>query len=96
MATRRRRVVWTEQARVALDEALAHVAQDSPRAARRLLDIALWTAADLEDLGERGRIVPELARATLHEVCIHPYRLLDEVADSEVRVLAFLHMRPEH
>ena len=35
MDPRQRQVVWTVQARLALDEAVAYVAQDSPDAARR-------------------------------------------------------------
>ena len=38
MAARRRRVVWSQQASHALDEAVGYVAQESLPGARRLLD----------------------------------------------------------
>jgi len=55
MGPRQREVVWTVQARLALDEAVAYVAQDSPAAAIRLLEPALDAGASLRSLAERGR-----------------------------------------
>lgn len=54
MAARHRRVVWSEQASHALDEAVGYVAQHSLAAARRLLDEALDAAGSLDQLSERG------------------------------------------
>jgi plasmid stabilization system protein ParE len=62
MATRRRRVVWTEQARRMLDDALAYIAQDSRPTAERLLIQALEAASSLDVMSERGRVVPEFAQ----------------------------------
>lgn len=62
MAARRRRVVWTEQARQILDDAVSYVAQDSRPAAERLLIQALEAASSLDAFSERGRIVPELSQ----------------------------------
>jgi len=91
MADRRRRVVWTEQARSALDEILTYIAQDSPRAARGVLEEALGTAEGLATLSERGRIVPELEDPSIREVFIGNYRLLYEVTPTDVSILAILH-----
>ena len=60
MAVKRRRVVWTHEAGSALEEAVSYVFEDSPQAARSLLERSLETAASLETFSERGRIVPEL------------------------------------
>jgi len=91
MADRRRRVVWTGQARSALDEILTYIAQDSLKGARRVLEEALGTAESLATLSERGRIVPELEESSIREVFIGKYRLLYEVKPLEVTVLAILH-----
>lgn len=45
MATQRREVIWTLRARDALDEAAAHIAQDSHEAAVDLVERALDAAA---------------------------------------------------
>jgi len=95
MAARRRRVVWSEQAAHALDDAVGYVAQDSVAAARRLLDEALAAAASLETLSERGAITPEINDPAVRQLLIQRYRLLYEVANEEVHVLAFLHQRQD-
>jgi plasmid stabilization system protein ParE len=91
MADRRRRVVWTEQARSALDEILTYIAQNSAQAARGVLEEALGTAEGLATLSDRGRIVPELEDPSIREVFIGKYRLLYEVSPTEVSILAILH-----
>jgi plasmid stabilization system protein ParE len=95
MAARRRRVVWSEQAAHALDDAVGYVAQDSVAAARRLLDEALAAAASLDTLSERGAITPEINDPAVRQLLIQRYRLLYEVANEEVHVLAFLHQRQD-
>lgn len=91
MAARRRRVVWTRHARQALDEALEYVATESPSAAQQLLMDALESAESLAVMSERGRIVPEVDRPAIREVFVQRYRLLYEVREAEVRILALLH-----
>lgn len=91
MAARRRRVVWTEQARHALDEALEYIARDSRAGAQQLLTDCLAAAASLQELTERGRIVPEVNRPEVRELFVQRYRLLYEVHAAEVHILALLH-----
>jgi plasmid stabilization system protein ParE len=91
MAAGQRRVVWSDQASHALDEAVAYIAEDSPQAAQRFLEYALDAAGSLAFLSERGRIVPERADPTVREIFVYRYRLMYEVAATEVRILAFLH-----
>ena len=91
MATGRRRVVWTEQARRMLAAALAYVARDSHPAAERLVIDALKAASSLDTFSERGRVVPELNQPTVRELLVQRYRLLYEVKREEVQILAFIH-----
>jgi len=91
MAPRRRRVIWTDHASHALDEALEYVAQASPAAARQLLIDCLASAESLATLSERGRAVPEAGEQTVREVFVQSYRLLYVVRPAEVFVLALLH-----
>ncbi len=91
MAQRHRRIVWTAQAQLALSEALEYIAQDSLDGARAVLMQALAAASGLETLSERGRVVPELGNPSVREVFVFRYRLLYEVGDVEVRILAFIH-----
>ena len=91
MAGRLRRVVWTREARSALDEVLAYIARDSLPAARRFLTDVLQAASGLAELSERGRVVPELDDQQIRELFVNRYRLIYDVTPAEVRVLASLH-----
>ena len=92
MATRQRRVVWTDQGQRMLDAVVAYVAQDYSRpAAQRLLIEALDTAASLDTLSERGRVVPEFNQPAVRELFVQRYRPIYEVTPVEVQILAFVH-----
>jgi plasmid stabilization system protein ParE len=71
------------------------VAQQSPSAARRLLEDSLAAAASLDILSERGSIAPETNDPNVRQLIIQRYRLLYEVEDDEVHVLALLHQRQD-
>jgi toxin ParE1/3/4 len=91
MAARVREVVWAQSARDALDEVIEYIARDSRQAAIRVLEEALRAGASLATLSERGRIVPELNDPTIRELFVFKYRLLYEVEDHRVLIVAFLH-----
>lgn len=91
MAARRREVVWAASARDALDEVIEYIGQDSRSAAVQVLEEALRIASTLATLSERGRVVPELNDPAVREVFIFRYRLLYEVGDEQVLVVALLH-----
>ena len=91
MADRRRRIVWTHQARSALDEIVSYIAQDSIQGARAVLEEALGAAEGLAALSGRGRIVPELADPSIREVFVGNYRLMYEVTSTTVSILVILH-----
>ena len=91
MAERRRAVIWTPGARDDLDEIITYIAKDSLPYALAFLEEALQTAESLATLSERGRVVPELNDPIVRELFIKRYRLLYEIHEQEVHVLAVLH-----
>lgn len=91
MATRTRRVVWTESARRALDDVITYIEQASPEGAVRVLIRALEAAASLSTLAERGRVVEEVGEPTLRELFVYDYRMVYRVHDDRVVIRAFLH-----
>ena len=95
MGPRRRAVVWADAARQQLDGALEYIAQDSPEAASRLLIRILDASASLGLLSDRGRPVPETAQASVREMLVDPFRLVYEVDESEVVIVAVLHQRQD-
>ncbi len=76
MAARRRRVVWSQQAAAALDAAVGYIAQESPPAARGLLEDSLAAAGSLDTLSERGAIAPETNDPGVRQLLIQRHRLL--------------------
>lgn len=91
MARQLRKVNWTATAQRTLDEAVAYIAQDSLPAAKRLLEDALSTAESLSAFGERGRIIPEMQQPNVRELFVGRYRLMYEVFEAKVEILAFIH-----
>ena len=91
MAGRSRRLVWTEFARDGLQSALEYISEDSSSAAGHFLEVVLDTAQSLSFLSERGRIVPEFQRPDMREIFVYGYRILYQVTQPEVHIVAFLH-----
>lgn len=82
-------VQWTESAVRDLEEIVTYIAQDSPMAARRVLQRLRSQAAQLEDFPMRGRLVPEFQDVGIRvwrEVVVKPWRLLYRVAGNRVLV----------
>lgn len=86
-----RRVAWTESAWHELESAADYIARDSPRYAAALMDEARAAARSLRKFPFRGRIVPETSSENIREVFVKSYRLIYEVQDQQVTILAFLH-----
>jgi plasmid stabilization system protein ParE len=91
MAARSRRIVWTEHAQRDLDGIIAFVAEDSLAAAQQVLDVILHTASSLQELSERGRIVPESGDPAIREVFVYSYRLMYRVLEDVVQIIAIVH-----
>lgn len=91
MARQHREVIWTLQGRTTLDEIISYIAADSFIAAQKLLERALQAADSLSTLSERGRIVPELENPSIRELLVGRYRLIYEIHENTVDVLAFIH-----
>ena len=91
MAARTRRVVWTESARLALDEVIAYISRDSPGNAVGVLTQALDTAASLATFAERGRVIREIGDSSLRELLVYDYRMLYRLYEDRVVIRAFLH-----
>jgi toxin ParE1/3/4 len=91
MAARVREVIWAETARVALDEIITYIAQDSRQGAGHVLEAAIDAAGSLATLSERGRVVPEMNDPTIREIVVFRYRLMYRVENERVVVVAFVH-----
>lgn len=86
-----RRIVWTETAWQEVECAASFIARDSARYAAALVDEARSAARSLRKFPERGRAVPELREERLREVFVKRYRLIYQIEESRIVILAFVH-----
>ncbi len=86
-----RRVAWTETAWRDLERIADYIAEDSPGYAAALVRDVRDRARSLEEMAERGRMVPELEDPAVRELIIGSYRLVYEIEDSDVYVLGLIH-----
>jgi toxin ParE1/3/4 len=93
VASRQRRVIWSQGAHRELEEAVRHIAEEAPKAAGALLERLLTTASSLATLSDRGRAVPERQDPAVRELLVKPYRLVYLVSADRVVILGLIHQR---
>jgi plasmid stabilization system protein ParE len=86
-----RRVAWTDSAWQELESAASFIARDSIRYAAALVAEARFASRSLMKFPRRGRVVPEVADERIRELFVKSYRLIYEVREDGVFILAFLH-----
>ena len=87
------RVRFTPSARREFLEALDFIRRDSPSAADGVLARSMDGLAQLRNLPESGRVVPEFPELPYREVLVHPYRFFYRVTDDGVWIVSVWHDR---
>lgn len=86
-----KKITWTSSALDDLEKVVDYIFQDSPIYALTFYDKVKETARGLDELAERGRIVPEYEDKNIREVFVHHYRLIYQILDKQVIILTFIH-----
>jgi toxin ParE1/3/4 len=86
-----RSLAWTETAWRDLERVADYVAEDSPSYAAALVRRIRDRARSLEELADRGRVVPELDDPRVRELLIGNYRLIYEISGESIHVLGLIH-----
>lgn len=86
-----RRVAWTETAWRDLERIADYIAEDSPGYAAALVRRIRDRARSLEEMTERGRVVPEFDDPRVRELLVGSYRLIYEAGEDSVYVLGLIH-----
>lgn len=86
-----RRVAWTATAWRDLERVADYIAEDSPGYAAALVRRVRDRARSLEELAERGRVVPELDDPRVRELLVGNYRLVYEADKESVYALGLIH-----
>lgn len=87
------RVKWTKQARADLKSICDYIARDSRYYSIVFKENVFKKAGNLSHFPQMGRIVPEFNEDTLRELIIGDYRMMYEVKQERVEVLAVVHGR---
>ena len=86
-------VIWTEPAKADLRSIHDFIAHDSRHYAKKVTqDIAAKTDI-LNKLPRVGRMVPELGNENIRELPLYSYRIVYEIRDRDISVLAVIHKR---
>ena len=86
-----REVIWTEPAWQDLEAAAGFIARDSESYAAAFVQEVKESVTSLTHLAERGRMVPEFGNQRIRELLVRPYRLVYEISDDRIFVLALIH-----
>jgi toxin ParE1/3/4 len=85
------RVVWDDEALDDLDSIGAFIANDNPRAARRVVERIRERSQLLETSPRLGKPIVERPGARELILSRYPYVLVYEIEDDEVHILAVFH-----
>ncbi|HEX7240040.1 MAG TPA: type II toxin-antitoxin system RelE/ParE family toxin [Longimicrobiaceae bacterium] len=94
------RITWSEQAASDVVEIRTFIAHDAPAFAELFVDRILHAVDHLADFPRSGRKVPELGRSDLREVLMGSYRIVYQIRNDAISILAVVHTArlfgPEH
>lgn len=85
-------VHWTNTAKGHLAGIHAHIAQDSPEYAKRVVDILTSRSKQIGHYPGSGRMVPEYEHEQIREVIEGSYRIIYHIKSSQIDVLAVIHV----
>jgi toxin ParE1/3/4 len=86
-----RQVAWAETAWRDLERIADYIAEDSLGYAAAFVRRVRDRARSLEEMAERGRVVPELEEPAVRELIVGSYRLIYEIEAADVNVLGLIH-----
>lgn len=87
------RLIWSDEALNDIGAIADYIERDSPYHARRVIQEFIAIAETLADQPKLGRVVPELHDENVHERFLYSYRLIYEIRDSNLHILAVIHGR---
>ena len=85
------RLIWSRRARDNLRQVRRYIANDSPRAGKRVADRITQATRRLEELPMSGRVVPEDPYGELREIIVSPYRVIYEIKTDVIEIKSVRH-----
>jgi addiction module RelE/StbE family toxin len=85
------RIVWTHRAITHLQEIATYIRAENPSAARRIHQQIRRATRRLVRYPRSGRMVPEIESEQVRELIVGHYRIIYEVTETQVEILAIVH-----
>ncbi len=85
------RVEWSEPATADLDAIRVYIARDSKYYAARFVQQVVKTTRMLGTFPELGQVIPEFRERIIRERLLDNYRILYEVQEKRVLIIAIVH-----
>jgi len=84
-------VTWSKPARNDLKQIHDYISRDSKHYAKMVTQTIIERSDALNEFPLRGREVPEIGDPKVREVFVYSYRLIYEVKQRDIEVLAVIH-----
>lgn len=84
-------VIWSQEALDDIDSIAEYISRDSIYHAQLVVERILELGGLLSDQPELGRNVPELNDPKIRERFIYSYRLIYEIKDNAIHIMAVIH-----
>jgi addiction module RelE/StbE family toxin len=86
-------VIWTEPAKADLRAIHDFIAHDSRYYAKKVVQDIREEIEGLDEFPKIGRIVPELNDNNVRELPLYSYRIIYEISNQAILILAVVHQR---
>ncbi|HHH89489.1 MAG TPA: type II toxin-antitoxin system RelE/ParE family toxin [Aliiroseovarius sp.] len=86
-------VIWSDPARADLRSIHDFIAHDSTHYAKKVTQDIVAKTDILNKLNRVGKVVPEIGNEAIRELSLYSYRILYEIRQPDVIVLAVIHKR---
>jgi plasmid stabilization system protein ParE len=87
-----RTVYWTLPAVTDVENIRDFITRDSVRYAQAFVTEVFELSRTLRTFADRGRVVPELHESSLRELFLNRHRVIYEIYDDRVEIIAVVHM----
>lgn len=88
-------VIWSEPARADLHSIHDFIAHDSRHYAKKVIQEIREKTDILDDLPQIGKVVAELNDEAVRELWLYSYRIIYEIKNQDIFVLAVAHKRQD-
>ncbi len=84
-------VAWSEEALHDIECIAEYISRDSVCYAQQVVERIISTGESVNAYPQSGRVVPELGEEHYREKFIYSYRLIYEIGNSSINILAIIH-----